>query len=144
MKLAYLHVIEGATGGPRDADAVRLRGAALQRYKQAHPGRLDREQRLHRAMALDVVASGAADAVAFGKPFIANPDLVRRLRDATFYAPLNRCEPGTCSTAVAPSGYTDYPTLELAAARLACAERSCNSAWLGACAAAAAAASASL
>ena len=34
-----------------------------------------------RQMAQGVVDSGEADLVAFGKPFISNPDLVRRLRD---------------------------------------------------------------
>jgi N-ethylmaleimide reductase len=58
-----------------------------------------------RAEALEAVASGRADAVAFGRPFIANPDLVERLRDdlpiaesdmRTWYVP-------------GPHGYTDYP-----------------------------------
>ena len=41
-------------------------------------------------MALDVVASGTADAVAFGKAFISNPDLAQRLRDDAPLAPLVR------------------------------------------------------
>ncbi|HTY50038.1 MAG TPA: alkene reductase [Steroidobacteraceae bacterium] len=58
--------------------------------------------------ARQALAAGTADAVAFGKLFIANPDLVERLRRgtslnapdlATFYAP-------------GPKGYTDYPTLQ--------------------------------
>jgi 2,4-dienoyl-CoA reductase-like NADH-dependent reductase (Old Yellow Enzyme family) len=50
---------------------------------------------------------GKADAVAFGKLFIANPDLVSRFRRR---APLNRPEPNTFY-APGPHGYTDYPTL---------------------------------
>ena len=60
-----------------------------------------------RAMAIDAVADGAVDAVAFGVPFIANPDLPERLkRDA----PLNAANPKTFYSA-SPEGYTDYPTL---------------------------------
>ena len=60
-----------------------------------------------RAMAIDAVAHGAVDAVAFGVPFIANPDLLDRLkRDA----PLNAANPKTFYSA-GPEGYTDYPTL---------------------------------
>lgn len=50
---------------------------------------------------------GKADAVAYGKLFIANPDLVSRFRK---HAELNRPEPHTFYAA-GPHGYTDYPTL---------------------------------
>lgn len=52
--------------------------------------------------------SGAADAVAFGKPFIANPDLVQRIRTK---AALNELDMTTLY-APGPHGYTDYPALE--------------------------------
>jgi 2,4-dienoyl-CoA reductase-like NADH-dependent reductase (Old Yellow Enzyme family) len=56
--------------------------------------------------------AGWADAVAFGKAFIANPDLPRRLREG---APLN--EPNPHSFLVgAEDGYTDYPSLDQIAA----------------------------
>ena len=61
-----------------------------------------------RAMAIEALASGAADAVAFGKPFISNPDLVRRLRED---APLAKWVQATLYGGGA-AGYTDYPTLE--------------------------------
>lgn len=52
--------------------------------------------------------AGEADAITFGRPFIANPDLVARLRAG---APLN---PDVMATwySQGPEGYTDYPTLE--------------------------------
>ena len=53
------------------------------------------------------LAAGDADAVAFGKLFIANPDLVTRFRRG---APLNEPKPETFY-AHGPEGYTDYPTL---------------------------------
>jgi 2,4-dienoyl-CoA reductase-like NADH-dependent reductase (Old Yellow Enzyme family) len=60
------------------------------------------------ATAQAALDTGKADAVAFGKPFIANPDLVERLR---LGAPLNAPDP---STFYGPDarGYTDYPTLK--------------------------------
>jgi N-ethylmaleimide reductase len=61
-----------------------------------------------RQMALDAVASGAADLVSFGRPFIANPDLVRRLREN---APLNSIDRATLYGGGA-KGYVDYPRLE--------------------------------
>ena len=58
------------------------------------------------------IRSGEADAVAFGKSAIANPDLVERFRTG---APLNAPEPSTFY-ADGPEGYTDYPFLETASA----------------------------
>src|SRR5262245_8654610 len=55
-----------------------------------------------------VIAAGEADAVAFGKLFIANPDLPKRF---ALGAPLNRPDPSTFYGA-GPSGYTDYPGLD--------------------------------
>ena len=57
------------------------------------------------------VASGLADAIAFGRPYIANPDLAERLRAR---APLAKDNPKTWYSE-GPEGYTDYPALEAAA-----------------------------
>jgi N-ethylmaleimide reductase len=65
-----------------------------------------------RAMAIDAVAGGRADMVAFGKPFISNPDLVERLRQDAPLAALNQATLYGGDAA----GYTDYPALELAPA----------------------------
>ena len=62
------------------------------------------------ADAVRVLAEGGADAVAFGKLFIANPDLVRRFREG---AALNAPRP-ELFYAPGPAGYTDYPTLDAA------------------------------
>ena len=59
-----------------------------------------------------VIAAGEADAVAFGKLFIANPDLVERFREK---APLNTPQPETFY-ASGPNGYVDYPFLSEKAA----------------------------
>ena len=58
------------------------------------------------------LAAGRADAVSFGKLYIANPDLVRRLREGAAMNPLN---PATIY-AEGATGYTDYPALAAAAA----------------------------
>lgn len=65
------------------------------------------------ATAADVVEAGEADAVAFGKLFIANPDLVERFR---LGAPLNVPDPGTFYGGGA-QGYTDYPALHASTSR---------------------------
>jgi N-ethylmaleimide reductase len=112
LKLAFVHVVEGATGGSRDVapfDYAALRS----RFKQGNAqGAWIVNNGYSRAMALDTVASGAADLVAFGKPFISNPDLVRRLRDDAPLAPLVR----ETLYGGGAEGYIDYPPLELTAA----------------------------
>jgi 2,4-dienoyl-CoA reductase-like NADH-dependent reductase (Old Yellow Enzyme family) len=60
----------------------------------------------------EVLAKGEADAVAFGKLFIANPDLVERYRQK---APLNSWDASTFYSS-GPKGYVDYPTLGAAQA----------------------------
>lgn len=102
LKLAYVHVVEGATGGPRDHAAFDY--AALRDRCQA-PWMVNNGY--DRAMAMDAVASGHADLVAFGKPFISNPDLGRRLREgAAWNAHNSKTFYGGGAV-----GYTDYPVL---------------------------------
>jgi 2,4-dienoyl-CoA reductase-like NADH-dependent reductase (Old Yellow Enzyme family) len=61
-----------------------------------------------------IVASGEADAVAFGKLFIANPDLPKRF---SIRAPLNEWKSETFYTG-GPDGYTSYPALQAAGATI--------------------------
>lgn len=112
LKPAYLHLIEGATGGPRDVAPFDY-AALRKQYKALHPdGTWMVNNGYDRDMALRAVASGEADVVAFGRPFIGNPDLVARLRDDAPLAPLN---PKTLYGGGA-KGYTDYPSLDRVAA----------------------------
>ena len=60
-----------------------------------------------KALAEEAVTSGRADLVAFGRPFISNPDLVERLRTG---APLAKADKTTFYGGGA-KGYTDYPAL---------------------------------
>jgi N-ethylmaleimide reductase len=113
LKLAFLHVIEGQTGGARDVAAFDY--AALRtRYMAGNPkGTWMVNNGYTRQMALDVVAKGDADVVAFGRAFISNPDLVARLKAD---APLTKMNPKTLYGGGA-EGYTDYPVYALSQER---------------------------
>jgi N-ethylmaleimide reductase len=112
LGLAYIHVIEGATGGPRVVpdrpfDYAQMRNA----YRAAGgKGAWMVNNGYDKAMAEQALATGAADLVAFGKLYISNPDLVERLRRN---APLNDADKTTFYGGGA-KGYTDYPALKAA------------------------------
>ncbi|ALK10653.1 alkene reductase [Blastochloris viridis] len=103
LKPVYVHVVEGATGGDRDFGQPFDYGA----LRRAFHGAYIANNGYTGATAAAAVTSGAADLVAFGKAFIANPDLVERLRRG---APLNAPDVATFYGGGA-EGYTDYPTL---------------------------------
>lgn len=102
--LAYLHVIEGETGGTRTPEGKAFDYEALHR---AFPGAWMLNNGYSRELAIENVAAGKADLIAFGRPFISTPDLVRRLRDNL---PLNELRADKLYGGGA-EGYTDYPTL---------------------------------
>jgi N-ethylmaleimide reductase len=110
LKLAFLHIIEGQTGGARDLSSKGVKPFDYAALRAIYGGPWLVNNGYSRAMAIAAVASGAADAVAFGKAFIANPDLVRRLRED---APLNPLVQATLYGGGA-AGYTDYPALDVA------------------------------
>ncbi len=103
LGMAFIEVVEGQTAGARDFAPFDY-GALRRRF----PGAWIANNGYDRQMALQAVASGAVDLVSFGRPFISNPDLVRRLRDD---APLNALDASTLYGGGA-AGYTDYPTLQ--------------------------------
>ncbi|MCZ7909983.1 alkene reductase [Agrobacterium leguminum] len=109
--LAFIHVVEGATGGPRDfkqGDKPFDYAAFKAAYRNAGgEGLWIANNGYDRESAIEAVESGKVDAVAFGKAFIANPDLVRRLKND---APLNEPNQPTFYGGGA-EGYTDYPAL---------------------------------
>lgn len=110
--LAYVHVIEGATGGPREIADRPFDYEALRRaWREAGgQGAWMVNNGYDLPLAEKSLREGA-DLVAFGKPFIANPDLVQRLRQG---GPFN--EPDrTTFYGGGEHGYTDYPTLAEAA-----------------------------
>ncbi|OIQ77871.1 N-ethylmaleimide reductase [mine drainage metagenome] len=101
FKLAYLHVVEvGMTGdAPQAFDFAELRRAFQGNY-MANGG-------YDKARGNAAIASGHADCVAYGTPFIANPDLVERFAKD---APLNVADQNTFYGG-SEQGYTDYPAL---------------------------------
>lgn len=108
MGLAYVHVIEGATGGPREIEDRPFDFAAARTtWRTAGgTGAWMVNNGYDRALAESALAEGA-DLVAFGRPFIGNPDLVRRLKDGVAFAPSDR----KTWYGGGAEGYTDYPAL---------------------------------
>lgn len=102
LELAYIHVLDhSALGTPPVPEA------AKEALRAAFKGTFILAGGFDRASAEAALAEGRADLIAFGRPFIANPDWVARMRSgaagndldmSTFYTP-------------GPKGYTDYPTL---------------------------------
>ncbi len=106
LGLAYLHCVEGQTRGPNGSSAFD--------YKALHAafgGAYIANNGYDLPLASEAVGSGYADMIAFGRPFIGNPDLVERLRRK---APLAEADPATFYGGGA-EGYTDYPSLDRAA-----------------------------
>ncbi|MCJ8191201.1 alkene reductase [Sphingomicrobium aestuariivivum] len=81
--------------------------------REVYSGRIGLNSDLDRSSGQALLDDGIADFCAYGRPFIANPDLVRRFREG---APLNQPDAKTFYTR-GPEGYIDYPTLEEAPAR---------------------------
>jgi len=108
FKLAYIHVVEGDTGGEREPTG----GFDLQKLRRAFNGLYMANNGYDLALAEKARAQNAADLIAFGKPFISNPDLVQRLRTG---APLTPPDQATFY-AGEEKGYIDYPALAGASA----------------------------
>lgn len=108
--IAFLHIVEGNTGGervpgrPTDFDLGKLR--------RIFPNAYIANNGYTRDMAIAARAANRADLIAFGRPFISNPDLVERLRHDVPLAPLQ----AATLYGGDERGYTDYPVRETAAA----------------------------
>jgi N-ethylmaleimide reductase len=105
--LAFIHVVEGATGGARDFapfDYARLR----ERFRGTYIANNGYDLRL----ANEALEMDRADMISFGRPFISNPDLVERLRRG---GPFNEFDRATFYGGGA-EGFTDYPALTHASA----------------------------
>ncbi|MGB7100742.1 MAG: alkene reductase [Xanthobacteraceae bacterium] len=112
-RLAYLHLIEpraSSVGFADDASIDSADNASL--FRHLFDGPMITAGGYTPEMGVMAVERGLADAVAFGRMFIANPDLPERIRTG---APLNAFDRST-SYGGDGHGYTDYPTLRLAAA----------------------------
>jgi len=107
-KLAYLHLIEPRSTSAGGSDEVLDDAPETSKlFRDAFHGTLISAGGYTRENAEHVVDAGQADAIAFGRIFIANPDLPERLKAK---ASLNRYDRSTFYGG-GEKGYTDYPTL---------------------------------
>lgn len=112
-KLAYLHVIEPADVANYQVNGVTV--SATKHLKSLFGGAVITAQGYTFETGNAVIANGDADLVAFGKLFLANPDLPERFR---LNAPLNEPDVTTFYSGD-ERGYIDYPALELETASVA-------------------------
>jgi N-ethylmaleimide reductase len=104
LDIGYLHLIEGETGGARGLPEGKSIAALRSLYNGVYMANNGYDQEL----AKNAVETEGVDLVAFGRPFIANPDLVERLAEDVH---LNTINEATLYGGGA-EGYTDYPTLK--------------------------------
>jgi N-ethylmaleimide reductase len=102
--LAYLHLVEPFTPVDNVPFAV---AEVAKHFRPLYTGTLILNKGFNGESGNKVIADGDADLVAFGVPFLANPDLVERIKKQ---APLNAPDMSTFYTP-GPKGYVDYPTL---------------------------------
>jgi len=105
LGLAYLHV--GYDSAYTRGES-RLGRNAIDLIRSAYPGTLLAVGGFTGPSGDEAIAAGRADAIVFGRPFVANSDLVERIAHD---APLNPLDPATLYGGGA-HGYTDYPALE--------------------------------
>jgi N-ethylmaleimide reductase len=101
--LAYLHVVDGLAFGFHQLGEP----MTLTEFRRVFSGPLMGNCGYTFASAEEAVAAGIADLIAFGRPFISNPDLVERLRHGWPLA-----EPADMAAWYSPTGaagYTDFP-----------------------------------
>lgn len=103
LEPVYLHVIEGVTQGPRQVPG----GFDLQPLRRQFDGLYIANNGYDLNLARMARRQNLADLIAFGRLYIANPDLVERLKAG---AQLNVPDPGTFFGGGA-RGYTDYPAM---------------------------------
>jgi N-ethylmaleimide reductase len=104
LKPVYIHVVEGATGGPRD-----IAPFDYEALRKLYSGVWMVNNGYTKEMAEEAVANGKADLVSFGRPVISNPDLVRRFKEGKPLAELFKDAP--LYGGQGPHGYSDYPAL---------------------------------
>ncbi|MDQ0466332.1 N-ethylmaleimide reductase [Caulobacter ginsengisoli] len=111
LGVGWLDLVEGDTGISRTAEP----GFDLRKLRRLFKGVTIANNLYDRELAIAARAADSADLIAFGRPFIGNPDLVERLRRG---APLTVADPRGYYGGGA-RGYTDFPTLEEEAAAAA-------------------------
>ena len=103
LDVAWLDLVEGQNLVTRDPEGAIDSDALAARFK----GKVMLNHLYDRDMAIDALAAGKADMIAFGRPFIGNPDLVARLKSG---APLADAPRRTWYSGGA-EGFTDFPAM---------------------------------
>ncbi len=102
--LAYLHVVDGLAFGFHELGQA----MTLDEFRPVFSGTLMGNCGYDLAAAEEALSAGRADLIAFGRPFLANPDLVERFAEGWALAPVP--DPSTWySGEVTAEGYTTYP-----------------------------------
>jgi N-ethylmaleimide reductase len=108
-RLAYLHLIEPRASGAGQAEVDHKDvPSAIELFRPIWSGVLIGAGNFKADSAEAAVAAGHADAIAFGRLFIANPDLPARLKRGAALNPYNRAT----FYGGGAEGYTDYPSLD--------------------------------
>jgi N-ethylmaleimide reductase len=111
LNIAYLHLVEPRASGTGKIDIVRDNvPSASELLRPIWPGVLIAAGGYDPKSAERVVQAGQTDAVAFGRSFISNPDLVERIRKDAPFNPWNR----STFYGGGGEGYVDYPSHEAA------------------------------
>jgi N-ethylmaleimide reductase len=108
LQLAYLHLIEpraSSAGGNDDLNEAAPNVSQL--FRKLYQGAVILAGGFDRESAIEAVKHGQADAIAFGRFFISNPDLPKRLEINADLHPYDRAT----FYGGAAKGYTDYVTL---------------------------------
>ena len=101
LGLAYIHIVDHSSMGAPEVPA-----AVKSRIRDTFRGAIILSGGYDGVRAESDLSAGKGDLVAFGRPFLANPDLVQRLKDGTALA---QPDPNTFYTP-GEEGYTDYPS----------------------------------
>ncbi|AEG51064.1 12-oxophytodienoate reductase [Sphingobium chlorophenolicum L-1] len=110
LQIAYLHLIEPRATGTGKADVFNEKApSAATLFRDYWPGVLIAAGGYDGPSAQEEVGKNLADAVAFGRSFISNPDLVERVRIGASLNPWDR----PTFYGGDEKGYTDYPTLQM-------------------------------
>jgi N-ethylmaleimide reductase len=104
LNIAYVHLVDHSSGGAPEVP-VSIKKAIREKFTNTLI--LSGGYTLERAE--QDLASGAADLIAFGKPFISNPDLVARFKSGQ---PLSEALDASTFFTPGAKGFTDYPVLE--------------------------------
>lgn len=105
MNLAYIHIVDhSAMGAPKVTESVKSK------IKNSFGGTIIASGGFDKAKAETILEEGKGDLTAFGRPFIATPDLVNRMQKDL---PLNEPDYSTFYTP-GEKGYTDYPAAQMA------------------------------